>query len=222
MYTCPYFNQFPQFYRTPDMMNRNFSYIRVLHASPGAPAVDVYANGNIIARNLPYKSFTPYIKVPSGAYTVRVFPTGKTTDPVIETSLEIPGKSIFTVAAVGRLPDIGLLPILEPLQSVNPGYAMVRFVHLSPTAPIVDITLPNGQRLFKDVEYKEITGYIPVRPGTYTLQARPTGTDKVALTVPNITLKANTLYSVYAVGLVEGNPPLQVLIPMDGGTYLKF
>ena len=221
MYNCPFNNQ-QSFYRTPQASDSNFSYIRLLHASPDAPPVDIYANGNSIARNLSYKNFTQYLKVAAGLYNIKVFPAGRTDNPVINASLEIPAKSIFTVAAIGKLANIGLLPILEPLQAANPGFAMVRFAHLSPTAPAVDITLPNGQRLFKDVEYKEVSGYIPVRPGTYTLQARPTGTQAIALTVPNTRFLPNRLYTVYAVGDVDGTPPLQVLIPMDGGTYLKF
>jgi hypothetical protein len=219
---CPFYYSYPQYYRVPEAPAGAFSYIRVLHASPDAPAVDIYANGNPIAKNLSYRGFTPYIKVPAGNYDIKVYPAGKTINPVIDTNLEIPGNSIFTVAAIGSLANISLLPILEPLHSANPGFAMVRFGHLSPTTPPVDITLPTGQKLFKDVEFKEVTGYIPVRPGNYTLQARPTGSDKVALLVPNIIFKPNKLYTVYAIGLSEGKPSLQVLIPQDGGTYLKF
>lgn len=221
-YTCPFYYGYPQYYRTIETPPSAVSFIRVLHASPDAPAVDVYANGNPIAKNLAYKGFTPYVKVPAGNYNIKVFPAGKTVNPVVDSNFELPGNSIFTVAAIGNLANISLLPVLEPLHSANPGFAMVRFAHLSPTAPPVDITLPNGQKLFKDVEFKEVTGYIPVRPGNYTLQARPTGTDKVALIVPNIVFKPNLLYTVYAVGLLEGKPSLQVLIPQDGGTYLKF
>lgn len=214
--------QYPEYSRVPEKPTSNFSFIRILHASPDAPAVDIYANGNPIARNLAYKGFTPYVKVPSGSYNIKVFPAGKKVNPVIDANLEIPGKSIFTIAAINKLANISLLPILEPLHTANPGFAMVRFVHLSPSAPPVDITLPNGQKLFKDVEFKEVTGYIPLRPGNYSLQARQTGTNKVVLVIPNIVFKPKKLFTIYAIGLTEGTPPLQVLIPQDGGSYLKF
>jgi hypothetical protein len=222
MYNCPYLqNDFN--YDLPSYMRQDqFSYARILHASPDAPPVDVYLNDRLIARNLAYKNFTPYIKIPTGLYNIRVFPTGQTGNPLIDIQFQVPARTIYTIAAIGKLQNISLQPILDPVIAFNPGSALIRFVHLSPDTPPVDITLPNGQRLFKDVEYKEVTGYIPVSAGTYTVQARPTGTDQVVLIVPNIRLLPNRVYSIYAVGLSQGNPPLQVLIPLDGSTYLKF
>lgn len=196
------------------------SYIRVLHASPDAPRVDVYANGNLIARSLRYKGFTPYLRVPSGQYNIKVYPSGMSTTPVIDTNVELRPNTIYTAAAVGRLADIGLLPIVEPRVPMSPGKTNIRFIHLSPDAPSVDITLPDGTVLFPNVGYRGITSYKSVEPGRYSLQARAAGTDNVALTVPNIRLRGGTNISVYAVGLAGGKPGLEVLIPLDGSTYL--
>lgn len=205
------------YYREPEAN----SYVRILHASPNAPAVDVYANGNPIARNVTYREFTPYLAVQPGSYRVTVFPAGQTQNPVIDTNVNIPERSIITAAAIGTLPNIGLLAVPDTPGTVPQGKVRVRFVHLSPNTPNVDITLPNGTRLFRNVAYRGITGYTTIDPGVYTLQARPTGTENVALNVPNIRFKPNRFYTVYAVGLSGGRPPLQVLIPLDGNSYLK-
>ncbi|RKD30542.1 DUF4397 domain-containing protein [Thermohalobacter berrensis] len=201
-------------------VQRNVSYARVLHASPDAPAVDVYVNNRKIASNLAYKNFTQYIQLNPGNYNVRVFPAGRTTNPVINQDINIQPNSIFTVAATGKLNNISLYPISEPRLTIPPGRVYVRFAHLSPGAPNVDIRLPDGTTLFRNVGYRQATNYIPVTPGTYTLEAYPTGADQRVLYVPNMTLKPNRFYTVYAVGLAEGEPPLQVLIPLDGNSYL--
>lgn len=198
------------------------SYIRVLHASPDAPAVDVYANGGLIARNLSFKGFTPYLRVIPGNYNIRVFPTGKKANPVLDTFFRIPPQSIFTLVAGGRLENIGLFAVADPVTPIPDNKALIRFAHMSPNAPNVDITLPDGKVLFKNVAFRQVTKYIPVDAGNYTLQARPTETNQVALNVPNINLKPRHIYTVYAVGLVGETPPLQVLIPLDGSTYIKF
>ena len=203
-------------------INNASSYIRLLHASPGAPAVDVYANDMLIAQNLAYRGFTPYLKVDPGEYRVAVYPTGTKTNAVIDTKLSIPPYTIYTVAAIGQLPNLSLLPVLDPRITIPPGMVMVRFVHLSPDAPAVDITTGDGTPLFTNVSYKHISNYIPVPPGTYTLQARITGTDDFVLHVPNVTLQPNRFYSVYAIGLAADEPTLQVLIPLDGNSYLTF
>ena len=51
MFYCPYANMTVNSYRTMQMN----SLIRVLHAAPNAPAVDIYANGNLVVKNLSYK-----------------------------------------------------------------------------------------------------------------------------------------------------------------------
>lgn len=50
----------------------------------------------------------------------------------------------------------------------------------------------------------------------YTLQVRVAGTSNVVLTVPNVNLDADNYYTVYAIGLVTGQPELQALLVVDG------
>lgn len=209
-YNCPYYR-----------MRQIKSYIRVLHASPEAPAVDVYANEKPIAKNLAYRGFTPYITVTPGEYRIKVFPAGKTTGALIDTTLNIPGESIFTVAAIGKFPNISLFPIPEPRRSVAPGKLFVRFANLSPDAPAVDVTTPDGKKLFEDVSYKEVADYIELNPETYIINIKPAGTDRTILYVPNIRLTEGRLYTIYMIGLAGGRPSLQVLIPLDGSSYLR-
>jgi len=192
------------------------SYIRVLHASPDAPPVDVYANDMLIAQNLAFNDYTNYLSVPPGNYIVEVFPTGEKVTPVVYSNLTIPTGSAFTIAAIGNLENIGLYPIPEEYTPPQNGkYSYVRFVHLSPNAPPVDIALPNGTQLFEDVEYEEYTNYMRVNPATYTFEVKPTGSNDIVLSVPDVTLEAGKIYTAYATGLVDGEPPLGALLTID-------
>lgn len=209
MYYNPYANMLAQCYMLQHQMN---SSIRVLHAVPNAPAVDVYANDNIIIKNLPYKEVSSYIPVPSGNYNIKVYPTGSTTNPVIDTSVYIPEKSFYTIAAIGELPDISLYPVQEPSSANKSGLSCVRFIHLSPNAPAVDIKLPDGTIVFSNVPFKSIANYTCVPSGTYTFRVTPAGTNDVVLTIPDVNLNPNTFYTVYAVGLVGEIPNLEALL----------
>lgn len=197
------------------------SFIRGLHASPNAPAVDIYVNNVLTGKDVAYKEFTQYIPLAGGLYNIKAYPTGTKVNPVIDTNVNIPPNSIFTIALTGMLADIALTLVQEPPIQRLPSETFVRIAHLSPNTPNVDITLPNGTNLFSDVEYKEVTDYIPIRPGVYELQARRVGTNNIILTVPNTNLRSGNIYTVYIVGLESGSPTLQVLIPLDGSTYLK-
>lgn len=196
------------------------SFIRILHASPDAPAVDIYANNNLIAEGLSYKQLTSYLPIVPGNYQIQVFPAGNKTNAVIDTNVTIPQDSAFTVAAAGELANIGLMAIPEmftpnmPMGMGNASY--VRFVHLSPNAPAVDITLTDGTKLFENVSYTQFTDYIAVNPGTYTLQVRPAGGNQVVLTIPDVYLTPGAIYTIFAVGLVGDTPPLEAVIATDG------
>lgn len=196
------------------------SYLRIFHASPDAPAVDVYINRRLAAKNLKYKSFTPYLGLIPGNYFVQIFAAGTTANPVITSSINIPEKSIYTAAAINELPNIQLYIIADPPVSPLANMTRVRFVHLSPNAPAVDFTLSNGTEIFSDVSYKEITNYKSFMQGRYTFQLRIAGSDTVVLNVPNVVLRPARNLTAYAVGLAGLNPPLQMLIVMDGSTYL--
>lgn len=196
------------------------SYFRVLHASPKSPAVDVYINDMLKFKNLTYGAFTDYIEVMTGNYNVKLYATGTKATPVLTKNIFIPPEKIYTVAAIGLLPNIDLLPVSEP-KVINPSNnSYIKFAHLSPNVGAVDVALPDGKILFKNIKYKQFTDYIEVPAGTYTLEVRPSGTKTIALYVPNIKLKPQRFYTVYAVGLANDLPGLQALIPLDGSSYL--
>jgi hypothetical protein len=196
------------------------AYARILHAVPDAPAVDVYVNGNLIAKHLPYKQFTDYFLVSPGEYRIEVFTTGKRESLAASACLHICPCSAVTIAVNGVLCDVGLIAIPE-VYDVNrqirrPRKAYFRSVNLSPNAPPLDITLTDGVRLFRNVRYKAHTRYIILDPGTYTLQVKPAGSNQMGLTVPNVVLERGRAYSIYAVGLVGGEPPLEAIMVQDG------
>lgn len=197
------------------------TYVRIFHASPDAPPVDVYVNNRPVASNLRYRSFTEYVPLAPGVYNVKVLPAGNTENPVINTNINVPANTILTVAAINKLQDISLYAIEDTPMPVPVDKVYLRFGHLSPNAPSVDLRLQDGRNLFEDVEYKEVTDYKLIDPGQYTIDLYAAGTENRVLHVPNINLQPNRFYTVYAIGLAGETPPLQVVIPLDGNSYIK-
>jgi hypothetical protein len=194
----------------------SMGYVRIIHTVPDAPNVDVYADDNLILNNLGYGDHTDYLSIPAGTYKISLYVTGTKDSPVLSNMLTVNNNTALTVAAVGTLSDIGLLAITDANETRRPGNAMIRFLHLSPNAPAVDITLPDGTVIFSNVSFKQITPYINVDPMNYTLQVRVAGTSNVVLTVPDVNLAANKYYTVYAIGLAGEEPELEALLLMDG------
>lgn len=200
------------------MQDRNQSlegYVRILHAVPDAPNVDVYANDILIARNLDFGNYTDYTDLEEGNYVISLYVTGSVDSPVISNMLYVSSDAAFTVAAVGRLQDISFLAIVDDSEPIDPNFANIRFAHLSPNAPEVDITLEDGTYLFSDVSFQQITPYNAVSPIDYTLEVRVAGTSTVVLTVPNVRLERNQFYTIYAIGLVGEEPELNAILVED-------
>jgi hypothetical protein len=197
-------------------------YVRVIHTVPDAPNVDIYANDKLIISDLSYGNYTDYLPIPEGTYEISLYVAGTKNSPVLVNILTVNKNNILTVAAVGTLSDIELLAIADANEAKMPGKAMIRFLHLSPNAPAVDITLPNGTVVFSNISFKHITSYIDVIPTNYTLQVRVAGTSNVVLTVPNVNLNAGKYYTVYAIGLVGERPELEALLLLDGENSMNY
>lgn len=212
MYYCPYDFMEHDCMRFPERP----SYLRVLHAAPNTPNVDVYVNNNRLLQNISYKEFSKYLPLSPGNYHIKVYPAGQKTNPVIDTNVSIPPLSMFTAAVIGKLPKLSLLPIPEPIAPQAAGTTCVRFAHLSPDALAVDVTIPTGTKLFSNVNYKEVTPYAKPPAGIYTIQIKLTRNGETVLTVSGVNLMADRCYTLYVVGLAAGNPPLEVLKSIDG------
>ena len=189
--------------------------VRVVHASPDAPAVDVWVNGSIAFSNAPFKGITDYASLAPGTYNVQVVPTGATEPVVIEADLALAADTDYTVVAVGKLADIEPLVLIDNNSAPAAGKAHVRFVHASPDAPAVDIAVAGGPVLFANVPFKGTGDYLPVDAGTYDLEARLAGTDTVALSVPGVMLEEGMVYTIFAMGLAGGEPALQAVPSVD-------
>jgi LPXTG-motif cell wall-anchored protein len=190
--------------------------VRVVHASPDAPAVDIWVNGSVALSNIPYTDITDYTALEPGSYNVQVSPTGATEPIVIDADLDLATQTDYTVVAVGMLENIEPLVLTDNNSAPAEGMAHVRFVHASPDAPAVDIAVANGGPvLFANVPFKGVGDYLPVDAGTYDLEARLAGTDTVALSVPGVALEAGTVYTIFAMGLAGGEPALTAVPSVD-------
>lgn len=181
--------------------------IRVVHASPDAPNVDVYVNtapggGAPAISNLAFRSATPYIALPSADYRFRVTPAGLAAPVVIDATAPINSAIDYSIVATGFLADIQPSIFIDDNTS-NPNAARIRFIHASPDAPTVDIFAAGVPApLFDAVSFRESGGYIAVPGGTYDLEVRLDQGGGVALSVPGLTVQNGLVYTIFAMGSV--------------------
>ena len=198
-----------------------YSYLRLLHAVPGAPPVDVYANNSLIASGLPYRGFTEYLQIIPATYHIQVFRAGTTGPALLDTVIEVPGQSINTAAVIGTPASLSIKTFFETVIQIPQGQLYLRFANLVPDGPDMDLVFSNGTELFGDVSFGMATNYTQIPAGTYVFHIQQSGTNRRLLYVPNIQLMPGRFYTIYTVGRMDGTVPLQVLIPLDGNSYIK-
>ena len=196
----------------------NISYVRVLNASPDAPAVDIYINGGLIFKNIKFNDFTEYVQLSMGQYKMEVYTVGQMDKPVLTQNIQVPQKQVITIAAAGNFEDLQLIPYIEGnADGLAMNQSRVRVIHLSPDAPEVDVLI-NGQIVFNNIGFMDATDYIKVVSGTYNIVVNLAGTNDTILTF-SLQLNSQKVYTVYVVG----NPPnLSEIQSLDGSTFVRF
>lgn len=197
--------------------------VRVLHASPDAPAVDVYLDDAKVdaLTNVPFGTISGYLEIPSGAHNIKVYATGDTTTPVIDADVTLDAGAMYTVAATNAVASIEAQVIVDT-PSPSCDVAGVRVIHLSADAPAVDVATTGADpadAVVKGLAYPDATGYLELPAGAYDLEVRLAGTTTVALALPGVTVEACNSYSVFAIGSAAdpavGGNALQVVVAVD-------
>jgi hypothetical protein len=124
------FSVFPIMNVRPGSMNPGEVDAIIFHGATDAPAVDVYANGQLkLVSDLVYGIATPYISVPALSYTINVAPAGGTPIANFRADLSgLAGQSIIVVAS----------GFLDPSANNN-GPAFGLYAALSDGGPLVQL-----------------------------------------------------------------------------------
>ncbi|GAA5177764.1 hypothetical protein GCM10025771_15580 [Niveibacterium umoris] len=187
--------------------------VRVMHASPDAPAVDVLVDDVKALSAVPFPADSGYLSLLSGARNFKVNAAGTATTVINATPTLSAGKS-YSVFAVGFLSGIEAL-LLEDDRTVNANLARIRVIHGSPDAPTVDV-LANDAKVLSNVPFKTASSYLEVPAGNYVFKLNLAGTATTAFTSPSVALEAGKVYTAIAIGSAAGGAhPLTIKLLTD-------
>jgi hypothetical protein len=104
------------------------------------------------------------------------------------------------------------LAVLAILPVAAQDNASVRVAHFSPDAPAVDVYV-DGEAVVEDLEFTEVTEFLELAAGTYSIAVAPTGSsvDEAIIGPIDWTVEAETFTTIAAVGSVE-NESLTVTV----------
>ncbi|KRD99595.1 peptidase [Bacillus sp. Root239] len=177
--------------------------VRIVHASPDAPAVDIFVDDKALVEGAKFKDASNSLPLSAGSHKVEVYEakTKGTKDSIIEATLVVDGGKSYTVAAVNKAENLELQAFTNNKQGMD-GKASLRVAHLSPDAPAVNVGPKGAAPLFKDLSFKSISGYQVVNPGSYDLSVS-TADGKEILSLPGTNLQSGKNYTVLAVNTAD-------------------
>lgn len=194
-------------------LNTN-AYLRVLHASPDAPNVDILVDGNAVLTDVPFQAGSGYLAVTPGAREVSLRVSGTTTI-ALKQSLDLLGFGYYSVIAQNNLASLEL-KLIDDTERVNNGTIDVSVAHASPTAGNVDIyvsqdevALPASPTL-ANVPFDAFASLLDVASGTY--QVRLTANASTDVVYDSGALPVSSDITAVAVDSTQGTSPATLLI----------
>lgn len=194
--------------------------VRVVHASPNAPNVDVLVDNATVLTNVAYRAASGFLEVDAGTRRLRVNATGTTTT-VIDANVPLVNGGAYTVLATGLL--AGIQPVVAEDNLTDPaaGQVKLRVIHAAPAAAGVDVyatavgaDINTATPVLTNVGFRAVSNYLTVPAGTYQIRVTPTGTKTVAIDA-TLTLGAGQIRTVVATDAPGGGAPLAPVVLAD-------
>eukprot|EP01121_Diplochlamys_sp_Union-15-3_P021904 TRINITY_DN9120_c0_g1_i1.p1 TRINITY_DN9120_c0_g1~~TRINITY_DN9120_c0_g1_i1.p1 ORF type:complete len:224 (+),score=24.09 TRINITY_DN9120_c0_g1_i1:24-674(+) len=179
--------------------------VRFCHASPNITAVDVYLNSKLLWQDVAYTSVSNYTRLdlPDFQNSLKLTPHGQSTS-LLDTFITLWGQAPFTLALGDKQQTLQPF-VFNDISRPFEGRATVRFYHLSPDTPSVDIVVAKTNRIiFTDVSLGDEAMDALLDPSTVNWEIRLSGTEHVVLRISDLMLKKDTEYSLFLEGLFKG------------------
>ncbi|HEV7129234.1 MAG TPA: DUF4397 domain-containing protein [Ktedonobacterales bacterium] len=202
------------------------AWVRVLHASPDAPPVDILVDNAIAVHALTFGHITKYLGLAAGkAYDIKIAVAGDDDAVVKELTRVAFNTGYTTVAATGfvaRSPAFSVQVFSDSSWRAD-SRARIRVVHLSPGAPAVDVYAKRETsedasfaKVVSALSYPHATGYLQVKGGEYQFGVAAAASSSLVYTSPEVGLLPGRVYTAWAIGsLIGSGQGFRLLVTTD-------
>jgi hypothetical protein len=226
---------------TPNPPEVGTAELRIHHAASDAPAVNVNADGEILAglEGVDYQTSSALLSVDAVTYDVTVdgiLPDESTTT-VIDESLTLEDDMRYDVFAAGRLGGEGMyefapLIITNDISAVGDGNARLQVLHAVPQDITVDVYLTafdadiSAEQPAATLDYSEDTGQFEVAAGDYQITITAAGDpDAVVFQSAELNLPSGAdllIAATDSVGANQSEAPIALLLADGDGSSVVY
>ncbi len=195
--------------------------VRVVHASPDAPNVDVLLDDAKVLSDVPYLASSAYLETSAGDHNLKVNAAGTATT-AIDADVTLADGTYYTVIASDLVAQITPIVLRDDNTAPAAGNARVRAIHGAPSAPAVDVyvtapgaDLETATPVLTNVAFGDVADYLEVPAGEYQVRVTPAGTKTVAIDSGALTLESGQVRTAIAVDAAGGGAPFDLLVLAD-------
>jgi len=194
--------------------------ISAINASPDAQPVDFYldqnrANYNSIASG----ASLDYIRAFAGKRNA-TFNVNSTQQKIKTDTVTLKENQIYSLFLCNVVATPDYLLTRDTIVQPAAGKATVRFVNVSPDVPSATLAIQGGDVLAQNKAYRTYSSFVPVQGNTtYTFEIRQGTTSTVLTTLPNISLRSGSVYTIWIQGLAAGTGTTKISAQIQNNAY---
>lgn len=189
--------------------------VRAIQASADAPLVDIVIRDTARFTALPFDSVTSYIDAPADSDTVVIRNAADQTVLASTPQIMLAG-GIYTLAVFNPFVDsLKDIVILDDTTAPATGFAKLRGINLSPSVNVVDVylsppgtTIDEQSPVMTNLQYPNVSAYVPVLAGTYEIRLTLPATKTVVLDAGEYTFADGQNRSLVVLDAKGGGTPI--------------
>ncbi|MDY6837112.1 MAG: DUF4397 domain-containing protein [Thermodesulfobacteriota bacterium] len=195
--------------------------VRILHASPDGPDLDIVVNDDVEWANLAYQEGSGYENLPPDEVDVEVNVSG-TSQTLVDESFFVEKRTPYSLIVLGVAANMELLLLEDDDTEPNDGYGRLRIVDASPSQPAIDvyITEPDVPMEFavptlQDFEFQEFSSFLELEEGEYQIRITLSGEMEPIYDSGTVTLEEGSISTVAILDAASGGSPLTLVALTD-------
>ncbi len=181
--------------------NSGEAQIRFVNLSPNSTNVNLIGNGALVAGGIAYGSASTYKPISSSNPAITVNTTG-VTQPLFSGNLSIKAGMYYSFFVFDSTTKMKVSLVIDDQTAPPAGKANIRFLNFYNGAVAVDVKKGGSTNLFisrttnDHTVNGDLSKYIAIDPGTFTLSAVVAGSSVVLIQLPSFATVAGKSYTM--------------------------
>ena len=191
-----------------------YGLVRFLNAAAGYDPFQIYINKQLAVNGLDNGDMSQYGRVSTKMQTVTV--EGQNGYVYLEKQIEVSLGQAMTVAVINSDTGLEIMEIMDEYCNGGINTGCFRVCNLSITNRKVNVFLNGGVLTFKEVDYKEVTGFKYLKTGFYLVSVISSNVQSENILLSsNIYIRGNASYTLYVFNWSNTMNAIRILIVED-------